>query len=197
VLLAGGGDFAGFSLLDPAGQPRTAYWEIERLPKITGSPLLANPVIIESLASFKSEQINSSPVSFWQKLKDLFTPKVTVSKLKVRDSEIWIEIADTNSKREQGLSGRAKLDSDTGMLFVFDKPDKYSFWMKDMKFNLDFVWIRDDKIVYLTRNVSTPSTLYPPYAVNKVLEVNAGFIDANKLEVGDKIEVWQTTRSGQ
>ena len=42
--MAGSGDFAGFSLLDPGGQPKTAYWEIERVPKIAGSPLLANPV---------------------------------------------------------------------------------------------------------------------------------------------------------
>ena len=134
------------------------------------------------------------PLNIWQRIKDLFTPKVVISKLRVRDSEIWVEIADTESKREQGLSGRDKLDSDSGMLFIFDRPDKYSFWMKDMKINLDFVWIRDGKIVYLSRNISNPTTLYPPYDVNKVLEVNAGFIDANKLEVGDKIEVWQTTK---
>ncbi len=194
ILMAGSGDFAGFSLLDPGGQPKTAYWEIERVPKIAGSPLLANPVIIESLASFKSGETSSAPLNIWQRIKDLFTPKVVISKLRVRDSEIWVEIADTESKREQGLSGRDKLDSDSGMLFIFDRPDKYSFWMKDMKINLDFVWIRDGKIVYLSRNISNPTTLYPPYDVNKVLEVNAGFIDANKIEVGDKIEVWQTTK---
>lgn len=103
--MAGSGDFAGFSLLDPGGQPKTAYWEIERVPKIAGSPLLANPVIIESLASFKSGETSSAPLNIWQRIKDLFTPKVVISKLRVRDSEIWVEIADTESKESRDYQG--------------------------------------------------------------------------------------------
>src|SRR4026208_1251957 len=64
-----------------------------------------------------------------------------------------IEIAQTQIEREKGLSGRDTLPENSGMLFVFDKPDYYAFWMKDMKFPLDFIWIRDQKVVQITEGV--------------------------------------------
>ena len=63
------------------------------------------------------------------------------------------------------------------MLFVFDKPDTYGFWMKDMRFPIDIIWISGDKVIYVLSEVhpdSYPNLFKPPIPVDKVLEINAG-----------------------
>lgn len=108
---------------------------------------------------------------------------------------IQVEIADTEAKRSQGLSGRKLLSENQGMLFVFPYTGIYPFWMKDMHFPLDFVWISQKKVVDITENVPNPKTptdqlpLYTPKEpVDMVLEVNAGFIKKNNIKIGDTIE---------
>jgi hypothetical protein len=82
------------------------------------------------------------------------------------------------------------------MLFVFDTEGYYSFWMKGMKFPLDFVWINNDKVVQIDKKVSPPLgkspiiTVNPNFKVDKVLEINAGEVEANNIKVGDKIEFY-------
>lgn len=104
-----------------------------------------------------------------------------------------VEVADTISSRELGLSGRKKLNDDEGMLFVFDTPGRYGFWMKDMQFPLDIAWINQNGIVvYIERNV-TPET-YPKAFINQsealyVLEVNAGLLEKFGLYMGSKIKI--------
>src|SRR5882672_5260542 len=53
--------------------------------------------------------------------------------------------ADTDALRTLGLSGHSPLAADEGMLFIFPAPGEYGFWMKDMLFPLDLVWIAADK----------------------------------------------------
>jgi uncharacterized membrane protein (UPF0127 family) len=104
-----------------------------------------------------------------------------------------VEVADTISSRELGLSGRKKINDDEGMLFVFDTPGRYGFWMKDMQFPLDIAWINQNGIVvYIERNV-TPET-YPKAFINQsealyVLEVNAGLMEKFGLYMGSKIKI--------
>lgn len=58
-------------------------------------------------------------------------------RLKVGNKTILVEIADTEQKQTQGLSGRPQLTDNQGMLFNFGTSTMPTFWMKDMKFNLD------------------------------------------------------------
>ncbi len=125
-------------------------------------------------------------------------PAITSSQLKIADTTVNIEVASTPDARSRGLSGRDSLDPNSGMLFTFDKSDKYSFWMKDMKFSLDFIWINSDMVVDLLANVPAPAPnqtsdslpIYQPVTlVDKVLEVNAGFITSHGIKVGDKIQL--------
>lgn len=99
--------------------------------------------------------------------------------LKIGDAELRILIADTPALRTQGLSGRAMLHDNEGMLFIFETPGKYPFWMKDMRFPLDIIWIGDDRrVTEITPNVSAdsyPRHFSPHVPVRYVLEVNAGF----------------------
>ncbi|MEK7091081.1 MAG: DUF192 domain-containing protein [Patescibacteria group bacterium] len=110
--------------------------------------------------------------------------------LSVGSVTINIEIADTENKRQQGLSNHTNLSDQSGMLFIFPQPGRHSFWMKDMNFPLDFIWIRDGQVVQISTNIPTtqpPVTLTPDQPVDQVLEVPAGFIDKYGIKVGDDV----------
>lgn len=95
-------------------------------------------------------------------------------------TSLRLEVADSDPARIRGLSGRNSMDQDAGMLFVFDVPGIYPFWMKDMKFPLDMVWIADGRVVDVaTLRPPVPTELVPPSHIplakaNLVLELNAG-----------------------
>lgn len=124
------------------------------------------------------------------------TPKQT--QVLINGTTINVEIADTQSKRGKGLGGRENLATDAGMLFIFERQDMYSFWMKGLKFPLDFIWIRGGKIVDVTENVSLAGPdqkdeNLPIYQskelIDKLLEVNAGFVSIHGIKVGDTIKI--------
>ncbi len=104
---------------------------------------------------------------------------------------ITVELATTPAQRVQGLSGRAALAADHGMLFVFPVVDRYGFWMKDMHFPIDIVWIGDNgSIVSVNESVlpqTYPTNYYPPEPVRLVLELPAGFAASHQLVAGSKI----------
>ncbi len=107
------------------------------------------------------------------------------------EKTIQIERADTLATRTQGLSGRKSLAPDTGMLFIFEKSDIYGFWMPDMYFAIDIIWIDvQKKIVHIEKNVtpeSYPKIFKSTTLAQYVLEVPAGFSDQNTIEVGDEV----------
>ncbi len=113
-------------------------------------------------------------------------------------NKLNVEVADTQEKRNKGLSGRESLASDSGMLFTFPKQDKYPFWMKGLKFPLDFIWIKGEYVVDFLQNIQPPATnqsdqSLPIYAskepIDKVLEVSAGTIERLNIKVGDKVQI--------
>src|ERR1700744_2057454 len=99
--------------------------------------------------------------------------------------EIPVAIADTAAKQQQGLSDTPSLPANDGMLFAFDTPGKIGFWMKDMNYSLDFVWLDNSmKIVAIDTDVTPatyPKIYYPPQDISYVLEVNAGFSTTHNL----------------
>ena len=129
----------------------------------------------------------------WLTIKPhVLEPKYNQPKVEIGGKIINVEIADTNAKRELGLSGHAPLADDQGMLFAFDKAGKYPFWMKDMLFPIDIIWISEDyKIVYIEKKAqpsSYPATFGGQVDARYVLEVNAGFSEKNNLKIGDQIK---------
>lgn len=116
----------------------------------------------------------------------------SLSTVTVGSKKIVVELAVTSDQKTQGLSGRTSLAKSAGMLFVFKPAEQQAFWMKDMKFALDIVWVANNKIVGVERNVPMPlpgtttsqlPTYESPAAIDYVLEVNAGV--AAELRVGD------------
>lgn len=121
-------------------------------------------------------------------------------KVTIRNHTFMVEVADTDRLREKGLSGRKDLSPNTGMLFLFPQKGIYSFWMKNMLFPLDFIWIDGDIIVDLTQNVppplpssSFPPTYAPKTSFDTVLEVSAGTIAAVGIKLGDKVAITQVS----
>lgn len=119
--------------------------------------------------------------------------------LKINDADLYVELADTPGKRAQGLSGRKELKENRGMLFVLDKPDIYSFWMKDMNFPIDIIWIGEDlKIVDITRNAkpeSYPKTFQPKKPAKYVIEVNAGWTLKNNITLEMYVPLGMVSKS--
>lgn len=100
-------------------------------------------------------------------------------------------IVDTDEKRMRGLSGMKTLPNDTGMFFVFDTSGKYGFWMKDMLFPIDIIWLDEDfKIITVAEDIfpnSYPQVFYPERAARYVLEVTSGVAERNHYVKGSKL----------
>jgi uncharacterized protein len=121
-----------------------------------------------------------------------FAKQEKFNQIEINNKTINVEIADTSAKREKGLSYHKLLSEDEGMLFIFDQPARYGFWMKDMNFDLDFIWIKNNKIVEITNNVShnNQGKVYQPdMAIDSVLEINAGYAERNKFKIGDILKI--------
>lgn len=118
-------------------------------------------------------------------------------KVLIKDQEFSVEIADNPMKQSRGLSGRATLEMNEGMLFLFSKADHQRFWMKDMLVPIDIIWIKDNKIVGVEKNVQPEPGVKrgqlgiysPPEAVDKALEVAAGTVERLDIQVGETATV--------
>ena len=111
--------------------------------------------------------------------------------VKIAGQNVKVELAMTPEEQALGLSGRDELKEDEGMLFVFSQPGNYPFWMKDMNFEIDIIWISEDKrVIYIKKDArpeSYPEIYGPENSVKYVLEVVSGFSDKNDLQVGDGV----------
>ena len=114
-------------------------------------------------------------------------------KLKMDNKIIWAEVAESAQARTQGLSGRKSLAPNKGLLFIFSTPGYYRFWMKEMNFPIDIVWLDQNwRIVDLTENlspVSYPQTFTSIDPAQYVLELKAGQSKNLGLKIGDLVKV--------
>ncbi len=123
----------------------------------------------------------------------LFSKK---AKMTINDTVFTLEIADTDQKRQLGLSKRKSLKDNEGMIFIFDTPGFYTFWMKDMKFPLDIIFLNDGKIVTIYKNVPYPQnederlvTYSPTQPSNRVIELKAGTAEKLGLTEGETLQI--------
>ncbi len=116
----------------------------------------------------------------------------------ITDFCFYVEIANTDQLRQKGLSLRESLSNDSGMLFVFEESGHFSFWMKDMLFSLDMIWIgQDGKIIYIEKDTLPCGfecpTISPPrteeFLSKYVLEVNAGLSEIYNFSIGDFVKI--------
>lgn len=115
------------------------------------------------------------------------------ARIKIGETIFSVEVAQTAAQQMRGLSGHAPLKADEGMLFVFPQKSVQGFWMKDMLFPIDIIWIADGRVVFMERNLPPDDSpnrtiYYPNQAVDAVLEVAAGTADRFNINVGDVVQ---------
>jgi uncharacterized membrane protein (UPF0127 family) len=111
--------------------------------------------------------------------------------IEIKGKRVSLEIADTPRKQQKGLGERDSLAWNHGMYFEYPTPAFPTFWMKGMRFPIDIVWLRNDRIVDLHVNVpfekgGNGPTVRPSVLVDAVLEVPAGYAVANGWQIGDR-----------
>lgn len=129
--------------------------------------------------------------------EDVHSPNPAFSEplrpLPVGDVTLRVAVADTSEERILGLSGTKTLDQGTGLLFVFESDTRSGFWMKDMLFPIDIIWISaTGEVVGVEADVSPdtyPAIFSPTEKIRYVLEVPAGFSTAHNIEKSTKISV--------
>lgn len=120
-------------------------------------------------------------------------PQVSYEKKEVvlGNTQYTLEVADTDFLRERGLSYRTSLAPQTGMLFVFDVPRTLRFWMKDMNFPIDIIWLdTDKKVVHIEHSLSPstyPDSFGPEAPTQYVIEIPAGAAKGAGLSKGDGV----------
>ncbi len=121
-------------------------------------------------------------------------PFIKSPKALINNHTFELRVADSQKEREIGLSETKSLPQNQGMIFIFEKSDYHSFWMKNMKFPIDIIYINNDKIVTIKDNVQllkkdeNPIVYAPTEPSDKVLEISAGLARAYKFKKGDKVK---------
>ena len=114
------------------------------------------------------------------------TPTATIN-----GHELNLEVMRESQERSRGLSQKDVLAENAGMLFIFESPGVPGFWMKDMNFSIDIIWIGSHKrVVDITENLAPetfPEVFKPKAPVQYVLEVNAGWAKDHNIAIGDKV----------
>lgn len=135
-----------------------------------------------------------------QKKTSAKTQVLAKKEISIGSKKVSVEIADDEEERRKGLGQRETLGEDEGMLFVFPaSTSNIIFWMKDMAFAIDIIWINDNKVIKIDENVQPEPGVddhklkryYPENSVNLVLEVNAGFAEKNNINLGDNVQIPQ------
>ena len=122
--------------------------------------------------------------------------------ISIAGREISMELAIDQEAQAKGLSGRPSIEENQGMLFQLNVPDFPSFWMKDMNFPIDIVWIKGNEVVDISAEVQNEpgvatqnlKTYAPKKPSDRVLELKAGWAARNGLKIGDKIEILRVVR---
>jgi len=116
-----------------------------------------------------------------------------IAAVELSGAKVKAEIADNPLTQTKGLMFHKPLAENEGMLFKFGHEDYYSFWMMNVSFPIDMIWISSEKkVVYIAEHAEPcflNCKLYTPDRKAKyVLEVKDGFVKRHEIKVGDAIK---------
>lgn len=104
-----------------------------------------------------------------------------------------VDLAVTGAEKARGLGGKTSLEANTGMLFVYSEPSSECYWMKDMQFSIDIIWLDSDGTVLDVEKSVSPDTypkdFCPSTAADYVLEVSAGTAEKTRISPGNQIYI--------
>jgi uncharacterized membrane protein (UPF0127 family) len=115
-----------------------------------------------------------------------------IQRLCIKDICLEIEVAASGQTRQKGLMFRQELKPGKGMLFNFTDEAFHRFWMKNMNFPLDLIWVNKEKVIVdVTKNAQPCDDSCPTFTSGEkafyVLEVNAGFVEQHKVRIGERL----------
>lgn len=120
-------------------------------------------------------------------------PQTTVT---INDYQLVVDEAITDEQQTRGLAVKKQLAEDQGMLFMYDHEQPLAFWMKDMRFPIDIIWLDGQKrVVHIEQNLAPclPNRDCPSYLPTEnaqyVLETVAGFTQKHHVVIGQTV-VW-------
>jgi len=129
------------------------------------------------------------------KHSDNTTERRVEAQVSVGNAGLVVEIANTEQEKARGFSNRDTLDMDSGMLFLFSELAVRHFWMKNMRFPIDVLWIARGSVVGLQENIPFQSDtgevvrFESNEPADMVLEVSAGWIKEHGVSVGDMVSM--------
>ena len=112
--------------------------------------------------------------------------------LVVNDIHMTAYVAQTFEQRRKGLSIFSKLTESESMIFIFEKEGLHPFWMKDMKFPIDIIWLNKNKEIIFIKEHAHPGDYPESYLPDKkslyVIEFVDGFVEKNNIRIGDSFD---------
>jgi uncharacterized membrane protein (UPF0127 family) len=125
-------------------------------------------------------------ISFFS--KEFLTKKSFLILNNFEKTKIEVILAKTETERTRGLSGSKMLEKNHGMLFIFPNSDRHGFWMKEMNYPIDIIWLDENYSVIDTKENAEPNS-YPEIFAPKLpakyfLEVPAGFSLEKNIKIG-------------
>jgi uncharacterized membrane protein (UPF0127 family) len=198
-VLQGGEQFKIFSLVKDDGNYSASGQSVYNLPKSQGSPKIVESVVKTSVGTTPKQPSWTMP--FFKnsravyKLENIFRVILGLpvkQSATIKDIDITVELSQNAKQWEKGLSGRVDLGDTDGMLFVFPHYHVPVFWMKEMNFPIDMIWISGGKVVDITHDAKVETsdklpTYSPIVPVNMILETRAGWAAENNIAIGDEL----------
>lgn len=130
------------------------------------------------------------PLAACAKEIEFETDTLIIKTAEGNDYLLNVELAKTSKQAARGLMNRKSLPKDQGMLFMFGKEDKFSFWMKNTLIPLDMIFIdKNGNINHIHSNARPldETLITSPKKAYAVLEINGGQSDEWGIKVGDKV----------
>jgi len=118
------------------------------------------------------------------------------TQIKIGDKNYEIFVTETDEDKNKGLSVFENIKDTQGMIFEFTEEDFHSFWMKDMKFDIDMIFLdKNKKVIKIFENVTKETykndkdfQIFMPALKSKyVIEIKSGEVKKNLLKEGDVI----------
>ena len=139
----------------------------------------------------RSQTVVEQEVQTEQEVVEYVQPIETQATATINEHKVKLDVVRTQKEQTRGLSGRKFLEEDAGMLFVYERERIPGFWMPDMNFSIDIIWIdKNKKIVGIEEHVAPetyPEIFRPSSPVLYVLEVNAGWSKDHNITLNDEI----------
>ena len=152
-------------------------FKMKKITKYNPAWILVIIIVVAIIFNFQQKSIE----------EDFITPK-TIS---INSAKIKVQVAQTPEETYQGLSGIKKIPAGTGMLFLYNQMSHCSHVMRDMEFDLDFVFLKDGEVVEIQKNIpkNSEDIISSPEDCNQVLEINAGETDRLGIKIGDYMSI--------